>query len=103
MMIEAERPLIGRAGAERENPVALLTCPLLAGLDQGFANPTPFRRFAGREFIDIALVFARKVGLVRKRGKPKPFALVIFCDEDHRLLPMFIDTDHNPVLKRSEP
>ena len=103
MVIEAERTPIGRAGTERENPVALLARPLLARLDEGGANATSFGHVAGREFVDVGLVFARKVGFVRERGKAKSFAVVVFCDEDHRFLSMLVDAHRNPVLKRGEP
>ena len=59
MAIKAERTPIGRAGTERENPVALLARPLLARLDERGANSASFGHFAGREFVDVGLVFAR--------------------------------------------
>jgi hypothetical protein len=103
MMIEAERAPIGRAGTECEKPVALIARPLLACCDQRCTNSTSFGHVAGREFVDVSLVFARKVSLVRERGKAKSFAVVVFCDEDHRLLSMLVDTRRNPILKRGEP
>src|SRR5215208_599741 len=62
MMIEAERSLIGRAGTQRKNAVALLACPLLACGDQRGANTASFSHVTGRELVDVGLALARKVG-----------------------------------------
>src|SRR4051812_2119477 len=102
MVIEAERALVGRPSSERKYAIALIARPLLAGLEQGFANTIPFCGFTCRKFPDVGLAFARKVRFVRDGGEAKAFPLVILCYEDHGRVPMLIDAIRNPALNSAD-
>src|SRR5438270_6525915 len=96
--IEAKRPLISGTCCQRQNPIALFTRPLLAGLGQGFANPAFLRLYTGRQFPDVGLALAGKVGAMRDSCETKLFFPLGFCYEDHRLFSMLFDALRNPAL-----
>src|SRR2546421_4419098 len=96
--IEAECSLISGTCCQRQNPIALFTRPLLASLCQRFANHAFLCFFTGRQFPDVGLALAGKVGAMRDSCETKSFSLLGFCYEDHRLFSMLFDTLRNPAL-----
>src|SRR5216683_107601 len=98
MPVEAERSLIGSAGCQGENPIALFARPLLTGLCQRFANTASLRCLIRHQFPDVSLTLTSKVRVVRDSCEAQSFSVLFFSHEDPRLCTILFDASCNPAL-----